>query len=986
VMGDGIMALFGAPLAHEDHAVRACYAALRMQQAVNRYAEQARRVHGVNVQIRVGLNSGEVVVRAIGSDLHMDYTAVGQTTHLAARMEQFASPGSILLTSSTLELVEGFVAVKPFGPVPVKGLADAVEVYEVTGAGAARSRLQATAGRGLTKFVGRTAEVAQLSQALEQARGGQGQVVAVVGEPGVGKSRLYWEFTRSHRVQGGLIVQSASVSYGKAAPYLPVVDLLKAYFQIDGRDDPRKIREKVTGKLLSLDRSLEPALPALLSLLDVPVDDAQWERLDPRQRRQRIFDGVRRLLLRESQVQPLILLFEDLHWIDAETQAVLDALVESLPTARVLLLVNYRPEYQHPWGNKTHYRQLRIDPLPPESAEELLTALLGDGAGFQPLRLFLIERTEGNPLFLEETVRSLVETDVLVGERGGYRLARPLESIQVPATVQAILAARIDRLGPEDKRLLQAASVVGKDVPFALLQAIAEMGEDELRQGLACLQAGEFVYEARLFPDPEYTFKHALTQEVAYGSLLAERRRALHARIVEAIESLYPDRLAEHVQRLAHHALRGEVWGKAIAYLRQAGAEAAARSAYQEAATCFEQALAALKHLPENRDIFEQAIDLRLELRNSLNPLGEYERILDHLREAQAIALALDDQRRMGQISSHMANCLWQLGDHDRAVESGQRALTIAAALRDVALQVAASLHLGQAYYALGNYRHASQLLRRDVQSLEGGLLRERFDMPGLASVVSRHWLVWCLAELGEFAEGTARGEEGVRIAEAADQPYSLVAASLGLGGLYLRQGHLHRATQVLERSLELCQIWELLLFRPATASRLGYVYALSGRVAEALPLLKQAVEQAASMKRKHDQSLRISSLSETYLLAGRMDDAVQLAGRALELCREHGERGNQAYALRLLGEIAAHPDPPDADAAEDHYRQAFSLAAELGMRPLVAHCHLGLGKLSRRTGKREQAEEHLTTATTMYREMGMTYWLEKASVAPGSC
>ena len=476
VMGDGIMALFGAPLAHENHAVRASYAALRMQDSVKRYGEDARYAHGVNVQIRVGLNSGEVVVRAIGSDLHMDYTAVGQTTHLAARMEQLASPGSILLTPSTLALVEGFVAVKPLGPVPVKGLVEPVEVYEVTGAGSARTRLQAAARRGLTRFVGRDAELEQLRCAQQLAVSGHGQVAAVVGEAGVGKSRLVYEFTHSHRLQGWLVLESASVFYGKATSYLPVIDLLKGYFRIQDRDDLREIREKVTGKLLTLDESLKATMPALLALLDVPVDDAVWRTLDPGQRRQRTLDAVKRLLLREAREQALLLIFEDLHWIDGETQALLDTLVDSLASARLLLLVNYRPEYQHGWGGKTYYGQLRLDALPAESAGELLEALLGDEPGLAPLKQFLVRR--GNPFFLEETVRTLVETRALVGECGRYRLIQPVQAIQIPPTVQAMLAARIDRLPSEDKRLLQTASVVGKDIPFALLQMSADLPDD----------------------------------------------------------------------------------------------------------------------------------------------------------------------------------------------------------------------------------------------------------------------------------------------------------------------------------------------------------------------------------------------------------------------------------------------------------------------------------------------------------------------------
>ncbi|MGH8647918.1 MAG: ATP-binding protein, partial [Burkholderiales bacterium] len=650
------MALFGAPLAHEDHAVRACYAALRMQESLKRYADDTRRSHGVEVQIRVGLNSGEVVVRSIGSDLRMDYTAVGQTTHLAARMEQLAAPGSIRLTAETLQLAEGFVQVTPLGPVPIKGLGEPVEVFELVGAGAARTRLEAAARRGLTRFVGRTVELEQLRSALDRASLGHGQVVAVVGEPGVGKSRLFWELVHSHRVHGWLIVQSASVSYGKATAYLPVIELLRGYFAIESRDDPRKIREKVTGKVLTLAPALGPAVPAFLALLDVPVDEAAWQALDPLQRRQQTLDAVKRLLLRESEVQPLVVVFEDLHWIDGETQALLDSLVESLGSARLLLLVNYRPEYEHRWGSKTAYSQLRLDSLPAESAAELLAALLGPDPGLTFLTQMLVKR--GNPFFLEETVRTLVETGALAGQRGAYRLTRPVEALQVPVTVQTILAARIDRLPAEEKRLLQAASVIGKDVPYALLAAIAEQPEEALRRGLAHLQESEFLYETRLFPDLEFTFKHALTHDVAAAGLLGERRRDLHAAVAAAIERLHADRLVEHVERLAHHARQGEVWDKAVRYLRQAGTKVFLRSANREAATCFEQALDALRRLPETPDAIAESLDIRIDLRNALLPLGEQGRIGALLDEAEALAEAVGDQRRLGRALTYKAPAL----------------------------------------------------------------------------------------------------------------------------------------------------------------------------------------------------------------------------------------------------------------------------------------------------------------------------------------
>ena len=780
VLGDGIMALFGAPIAHEDHAVRACYAALAMQAAMRRYGAEVRHAHGLEVQIRVGLNSGEVVVRAIGNDLHMDYSAIGQTTPLAARMEQLATPGSIRLTAGTLRLVEGLVQVTALGRFPVKGLSEPVEVFELVGASTVRRRLQASAARGLTRFVGRQTEIETLGHAQEQAGAGHGQVVAMVGEAGVGKSRLVYEFVHSHRTQDWLVLESASVSYGKATPYFPVIDLLKRYAHVEEHDNSRTIRAKVTGQVLTLDDTLQDTIPALLWLLDTLPEDSPFLQLEPPQRRQRTLTAIKRVLLRESQAQPLLLVFEDLHWIDSETQALLDSLVESLPTARLLLLVNYRPEYQHGWGSKTYYTQLRLDPLPPASAAEVLQELVGDDPSLAPLKQLLITRTEGNPFFLEESARALVETGVLVGEHGAYRLVKPLQELQVPPTVQAVLAARIDRLPLEEKRLLQTAAVIGSELPLPLLQAIAELPEETLQRGLTHLQAAEFLYETRLFPEREFTFKHALTHEVAYSSLLQERRRGLHARIVEALDRLYPDRLAEQVERLTHHAFRGAVWGKALAYCRQAGEKTLARSAYREAVGYFEQALSALEHLPEQRDTREQAIDLRLALRSALRPLGDFGRILVYLREAKTLAETLDDPRRLAQVSLFLSVHFSLMGMYNQAIAAAQHALALATASGEVVLQSLANQYLGIAYQEQGNYRRAIDCLREAVASLDEARLHERFGQVFLPAVASRARLAWGHAELGTFAEDRALGEEGLRLPRRLRDPASLVDGLMG--------------------------------------------------------------------------------------------------------------------------------------------------------------------------------------------------------------
>jgi class 3 adenylate cyclase/tetratricopeptide (TPR) repeat protein len=981
VMGDGIMALFGAPLAHEDHALRACYAALAMQAAVQRLTDDVRRSHGLEVRIRVGLNSGEVVVRAIGSDLHMDYTAVGLTTHLAARMEQLATPGTILLTAETLRLVEDFVDVQALGPTSIKGLAEPVDVFQLVGTGPIRSRLHAAAAaRGLSPLVGRQAELQTLHTVHDKAGAGQGQLVGVVGEPGVGKSRLYWEFTHSEPLNGWKVLTTSSVSYGKATAYLPLINLLRDYFELDERDTGESLQERLTARLLALGETFRPLIPAILTLLDVPVEDEVWRKLDPGRRRQATLDAVKRLLLRESQAQPLLLLVEDLHWIDPETQALLDSLVDSLPTARILLLVSYRPEYQHAWGGRTYYTQLRLDPLPASSAEALLRTLLGEAAALPPLVRLLIERAEGNPFFLEETVRSLLETGVIAGERGAYRLAKPAASIQMPSTVQAVLAARIDRLPPDEKQLLQSAAVIGKDVPLLLLEAIVENPDDALRLWLSHLQAAEFLYETSLFPEPEYAFKHALTLEVAYQSLLRGRRRALHERVLDALERLYAERVTEKLELLAHHAVRGEVWDRAARYLYQAGEKALAQSRPRAATSFFESAVDALDHLGEGADLVLK-LDALLELWVTKVSTSQLEALQEVGEKAEALARALNDGPRLARVQVRQAQALalmWLLpGTFDSAIERAREAFHRADPA-DLRTRGYAQFIAGVSCRDLGRLGDAIAEFGRGIALFPpGGQAGEEAGLVFPIYVSLCSWRSEVHGALGEFDAALASAAEGLSVAGEIRHPSSLTLATAFVGYCQLLQGDIDAAIPTLERGLAIAQEHELPHGVTANLLYLAYALILSDRRESGLEALGRAVHhQIAFMP----QWTRYGTVTAgAYLAAGCLAEATGEVDKGLAMVTERQASGYRGPLLRLQAEILMRQEPLNAETAGERLREALALTTELGMRPEIARCRLGLARLHCRIGGIAAGAEHLAAAVALFRELGATFWAERA-------
>jgi transcriptional regulator with AAA-type ATPase domain/tetratricopeptide (TPR) repeat protein len=921
--------------------------------------------------LRVAIHASSVLVGRVAGTAKIDRADNRRVSDELDTLLTVAAPGTIALTGATAPLLD-----RRFKLVTLSG---------IPSQGGPPLRLVGRGGFGLgftarmSPFVGRAQEMDLLETRWAAAVEGRGQIVGIVGEPGVGKSRLLWEFMRRRR-ENAAVYEATAEALSTPTPYGPVIELLRAHLGLEPGADGSAVRANVVQYVEDLDRALTPTIPPVLALLDVPPEDQEWRALDVPQRRLRTLDAIKALFLRASRRRPMVLAIEDCHWLDSESQALLDTLVEGLPTASLLLLVTYRPEYRHRWGGYSFYTQLRVDPLRASSAQEFVRRLIGEHASLGDVPGRLVEWTAGNPLFLEETVRSLAETGTLIGDRGAYRLAVPVTGVEIPGSVEDVLAGRIDRLGDSERALLQSAAVVGRDVPYAVLSPVVAMPEEEARLALGLLREAEFLYEAGSFPESAYTFKHPLTHAVAYRSLPDARRRALHARVLETIEALYADRLPEQVDRLAHHASLGEVWDKALLYSRQAGARAVTRSANSEAASCFAQALTALDHLPATREHTETTVDLHLSRANALVPIADFGPIIGHLRQAEQLADSLEDLPRLGRVSSFLAAHAWLIGDHLLSVEHGRRALDISQSLDDIGLRVRTNLSLGQAYHVLGEYRHAVEALERNVSELQGDLLGRRFGLVGVASVLSRAWLVWCLAEQGEFDAAVPRGEEAVRIAEAINHPYSRLAAYFGVGGLHLRRGEVDRAITILEPALELCRTWDtqLRLWFMGVAPSLAHAYTLVGRVSEAIPLLERAMEQAAAVGSMFAHSLRAAWLAQAQLAAGRREEAERLAAEALLLARRHEERGHEVWIHGVIGDIRAHGKPPDSSAI-DAYQTQIDQATLCGMRPRVAVGHLGLGRYYRHSGRQAQARAQLEIAVGLLDEMRMPFWLAEA-------
>ncbi len=957
--GDGIFAIFGAPVAREDHPQRALYAALRMQEDVKRYAEKLRAEKGFNLQVRVGVNTGEVVVRSIKTDeAHTEYTPIGHSTSLASRLQALAAPGSIAISETVRKLIEGYFALKAMGPARIKGVSEPVNVYEVTGLGPLRTRLQRAAGRGLTKFVGREREMDAMKHAAERAKAAHGQIVAAMAEAGTGKSRLFFEF-KAVSQSGWMVLETFSVSHGKASAYLPVIELLWNYFKITSEDDERTRREKVTGRVLALERTLEDTLPYLFALLGIAEGDDPLAQMDGQIKKRRTLDAIKRIVLRESLNQPLMVVFEDLHWIDEETQALLNLLADSIGTAKLLLLVNYRPEYSHQWNSKTYYTQLRLDPLGKESAEEMLQSLLGDGADLVPLKRLIIEKTEGNPFFMEETVQVLLDEGALVRDGAAVRLTKALGELKIPPTVQAILAARIDRLPADEKDLLQALAVMGKEFQQSLVRAVTAKSDDELNRMLGNLQLAEFIYEQPAVGDVEYSFKHALTQEVAYNSVLVERRRLLHRRTGAAIESLYRVRLEDHYADLARHYRLSDDAAKAVEYLRLAAEQAVWRSAYSEAAADLMAAIALVGGLPEGTDRLRVELALHTaegSVAMVLHGIGSQERERAFERVCE-ISERLGDTTSLLRGSIFLSSLYIARGEPLRAREICRQHLGLAEQSGAVEILALAHWTIGLSTLFCGDLNEARTLFREWMVRFEAA---PQGAFPANLSVTAPGHCCLAVHLLGGISEALKLCQESLACARALNHQFTLGMVLISAGWLYQVRREPEAVREVADAVMAIGEEHGFSEWLELGRSLHGWALAELGDTARGVAEMEAAIAGFVPIGGVPRQAFAVAMLAKGYEKLGRIDQAIVMLDDQRVRIQRSGERLDETELCRVKGELLIARDGPGSIDGESCLRKAIEIAQRQAAKWWELRATVSLARMLASEGRGDEARAML--------------------------
>ncbi len=973
IQGDGIMALFGAPEAREDHAEQACRAALAIQEPPE--AEGLR-----HIRFRVGLNSGEVVVRAVRNDLVMDYDAVGLTVHLAGRMEKLAKPGMICLTAATLRAAHDRFTTRSLGTIAVKGLAGGMEVFQLLGGRLMRSRWQSRLASGLGNFVGRARELETLGAMLRLAQAGHGQLVLVSGEAGTGKSRLIHEFARAHALDGWTVIEAAAEVEDRRASLRPVARTLRVWLGVEPDDRREDVARRLAARLAELGEDLAEHAAPLQSLLDLEVRDPGWARLESDARRRRIMGAVIAVLRRAAERQPTLMVFEDLHWLDEDSGHMLGELAALLAGLRILLVATHRSEYQPAWASRMPCTRLGLQPLDAAECQALLDERLGRAPELAALKAQLAERTQGTPLFVEEMIRTLRETGVVTGAPGDHRVARLLEGITVPPVVQTVLAERIDRLPTSRKELLQIAAVVGRAAPLRLLALVAERDAAQVAADVEALSEAELLYQVR-GDDGEVVFKHGLTREVAYDSMLSERRRAIHAAVMGGLQALHAHRMDEHVETLAHHAFQGQLWAPALLYLRQAAGKAIDRSGYAEAIGHLGDALTALDRLdaPE-RESMEHEMGLRLTLRVALNAVGQYARRLENLDRAERIAIELQDSAKLLSVKISRGHVMVQMGQVAEAEEAGRAALELARSRADEAGHIAAAYLLGQASNFAGGFERGIEYGESALVRMQGAPTAARVGgMFGSTFVQIANQLAFSHAGLGRFEAALHHGQRGWEAANQTGRHYDISLASYGYGLAHLQRGDAAAALGVLQAGMEASEVGGVSSLFTLVGGPLSLAHAQAGALAAARALSDRVREHRETSLYMRDWSMiyRVLVLTADPQDGPALAEALTLARESVRRTREHAYPVLHAWSHFALGRALAHHDA--AQAARQCAR-AVEQAEALGMRPLLANALRDLATLRR--GK--AGGEASAKAASLAREIGMGFLLRGGELPSG--
>ncbi len=960
--GDGVMALFGAPVAHEDHAQRACYAALSIQKAIKEYGEKVKKDLGVVFKMRIGLNSGPVIVGSIGDDLRMDYTAVGDTTNLASRMESTAMPGNILVARKTFKLARDFFEFESLGKVELKGKEKSLEAFKLLKAGEVETRIGAAVARGLTRFVGRKNSMAALREALEEAKSGSGQVVGIVGEAGVGKSRILLEFKNSLPQNKYAYLEGRCLHFGGSMSYLPFLDILRSYFDIKEGDQVTIIKKKMADKIATLDEKLENALPPLMELLSLKVEDEDFRKLEPQQKREKTFEAIRNLLIRISQEMHIVLAVEDMHWIDNTSQEFLNYLIGSLASTHILLVLLYRPEYTHQWGSKSYYRKIGLNQLTTQSSAELVQAILEGGEVSPEIRELILNRTSGNPLYMEELTHSLLENGSIQKKDHQFVLSGRASDIQIPDTIQGIIAARMDRLEDNLKRTMQVASVIGRDFAFRILQTITGLRE-ELKAYLLNLQGLEFIYEKSLFPELEYIFKHALTQEVAYKSLLHKRRKEIHRKIGNAIEQIYTERLEEFYEILAYHFVKGEIWDKALTYLHHAGGRAMQKSAYVEAMAHLRKGLELLHTLPETTERAELELALQFDLAASLcvskgwiAPEVEqaYSRALELCRqvgETQTLIPVLQGLRRLYALRGEQ-------GDGQRARELGEQLLTLAQGQNDTVLLQEAHWAFGQTLFFLGELNSARTHLEKSSvfytpQSLSSQASRDAAGTQ-IACLVFTGGALWALGYPDQALEAS---NEALSLAHKLSHPFTLAFAFWGMAQLNQYRREVQATLERAEATIALSKEQGFPVWVEYGTPLLVWTQVMQGKTEEGIAQIRQIMANKPTAGITNaNWPIFYALLVDAYRAAGQIEEGLDMVVEALALVEKTGFCFYEAELHRLQGELLLKHTPHDIRQAETCLHRALDLACSQQAKSLELRAAMSLSRLWYQHGKKEEA------------------------------